>query len=151
MAKAEYKDSEKIEYMGKGSEWTQSERRANLGDKSHEAKLGDVRLLIGVGAGVVLLCIMFFLIRASSSPEVAPPSPTGETAVVAPQAQTIEPEEGTAAEGVVGESWSYDVYDYDMGQSESVTGVPAQRTPEEQERLLREMANDIPEGETLVW
>ena len=124
----------------------------NLKDKVQQGKLGDVRLLLGVVVGVILLCVMFFLIRASNSSEVVAASPAEETStVVTPEAQTTAPEEELATEAGVGFDETGSYYIYDPGQPEIEPGKPTQRTPEERERLLREMAQSMPEGETLVY
>ena len=106
---------------------------------------GDMRLL-GLGAGLVLLCFLGFMLQWQKGPESESPASTEQSAILAASANQNEADETTAVETSFAEGEHFG--------SEYVNAaapIIPKRTPEEHKRLMREMAQNIPEGETLIY
>lgn len=116
-----------------------SPRKTGFKDRARRGHFGDLRLL-GLAGGIVLMCVLSFLLKSSEPPEAAPATPVEESAAFAPPILVEAVGEQDLLESGYG--------GLELDEPEAISTV---RTPEQRERLLREMARNIPEGETLVW
>ncbi len=120
--------------------------------KTVSERFGNLRLL-GIGMGLLLLCVIgALLIRSTGSPEGVPSSPAGVTAVPAETgiaATPIVQPDGMQEEYVVGTDPFMDqtaTFEY----QQPGTAIPGQRSIDERERIYREMGEQMPPGVTLT-
>ncbi len=106
---------------------------------------GDLRLL-GLGVGLVLLCLLGFMLQQQRGPEPESPASIEQSAILAASANQNEADETTAVET----SFAEGKY-FGSEHVKATAPVIPKRTPEEHKRLMREMAQNIPEGETLIY
>lgn len=120
-------------------------KKVGFGARARLGHFGDLRLL-GLSAGIALLCILCVLIMPG---ELSEP----ETVVNIEEAVAYTPPAlaGAADERDFAESTFDEPAYYDLEEMEASDTVARGRTPEERERLMREMARNIPEGQTLIW
>ena len=122
-------------------------KRPSFREKARAGVFGDLRLL-ALSAGIILLCAGSLLLGSKAPPEEVPVSAqeTGVTDAGAVQAMQNEAtEEGVMRTGSGASTYSPP----ELENAEA--DVPGKITREERERLLREMAENIPEGEILFW
>lgn len=120
-------------------------RKTKFKEKARRGYYGDLRLL-GLSAGFVLLCILSVLLRSEEAPLMATNTVVEEAIVFAPPIiAATEEKQGLTEAGFVEPAY------YGMELDDSLATDPVERTPDQQERLLREMAENIPKGETLIW
>jgi len=137
----EYKEKAQAGSTGKPS------KKLGFKEKARRGHYGDLRLL-GLSAGLVLLIILVGLLQSGDASMVtANTTALNETAVTAPPvfAATADETPTTAASAI--DEFVYSGMDLD----DSLAVNPDERTHEQREQLRREMAENIPEGETLVW
>ncbi len=122
---------------------------SDLMARGRSGRYGDLRLL-GLSLGIILLCAVALLVlQARSSSEKASASPVS-TAVAAPSVG-VQPaaQEPTIA---VYETGSAVAQPHLLDQRAGPHGIAAAPlSPEEHRRMLREMAEQIPEGQTIVF
>jgi len=114
-------------------------------ERARKGRYGDLRLL-GLSAGFVLLCVLSLVFRPEDANMRASNPSLEEAAVFTPPVFAATAEEQNLTET----AFDQPIYE-GMELDDALATRPAERTPEQRERLLREMAEDIPEGETLIW
>jgi hypothetical protein len=138
-----------LEYLEEGAKTKPTAiapKKAGFGRKARPRRLGDLRLL-GLSAGIIALCVLCVVIWPGelSAPETV--MNTEEVAAYTPPVLAgVTGDRGSAETGFDGEP----IYD-ELVEMEEADALTRERTPEERERLMREMARNIPEGEVLIW
>jgi hypothetical protein len=137
-----------LESEGKTQAGSTGKAQKELGfkEKARRGHFGDLRLL-GLSAGLVLLMILVGLFQSGDASTVAANPALEEAAVSAPPVFS-----STAEEAPNIAVSTFDEFEYSgMDPDDSLAIGPDERTHEQREQLRREMAEDIPEGETLIW
>jgi hypothetical protein len=93
----------------------------------------------------MLLCILGIVFGPRASTEHSSVT-TADTQLAAPLAPVAAP----VGDALVETDWSGHAAD-PLGRMGIEAQFPGDRTPEERDRLLREMAENMPEGEVLLW
>jgi len=115
--------------------------KASFKDRIRLGHFGDLRLL-GVSAVILLLCVVGFLLRSMES-DSAIPAATAEQSMASTSPVLFDEEDAQKAF----DGGEYSEFEHAATDPKS----PIERTPEEQELTLREMAENIPEGEIILW
>ena len=111
--------------------------------KARSGRFGDLRLL-GLCAGILLLCILGLVLTPKKAREKAPThSPdltaTGQTSGQIP-IQKAAQEDSFDSENALSEQ-----------RTPATTEVPKPLNAEDEERVLRDMAEQMPEGQVIVY
>lgn len=116
---------------------------SDLMSKGRSGRYGDLRLL-GLSLGIILLCAVSLLILQAINSHEQASAPKTDAALAASPAQ----ESTVAADETGSAAAQFSSFD---GQMEPQGVVASPRSEEEQRRILREMAANLPEGETITF
>ena len=124
-----------------------AQTRSTVGSAKYRGRpdrFGDLRLL-GLSVGLTLLCILGIVFSPTTLTEHSVDT-TVDTQVAAP----LEPVAAPVGDALI-ETNSYGHYTQPRKDMDIEAPPLGHRTPEERDRLLREMGENMPEGEVLIW
>jgi len=119
-------------------------KKLSFRDRAKLGHFGDLRLL-GLSGGIVLLCVLgFILVPKAATQDAAGAS--AEAPAVTPPVLASAMDNGNPVET----DPQFPAYDSRVPAG-AEPDIPGQLTPEQRERRIREMAENIPECQVLLW
>lgn len=118
---------------------------SSFNQKIRSGRYGNLKLL-GLAVGTFILCVVFLALKSPNASETAPTG--GE-----PPALNSRGSSHTVQDEAVGkvENWSGGTEEPALSRDANAENVSAENITAEQKRLFKEMAEQLPPGEVIIF